>query len=172
MGSGLNYRKEKEMIGIMSDSHDNCDAIKQAVLFFNKAGCELVIHAGDFIAPFAARELKELACPVKAVFGNCDGEKQGLKKVFKSLGTICEEPFAFSHKGKSFLVTHTHFNIRNYIATGDYDVIIYGHTHKPEIRKQEGTVVINPGETGGWLTGSWSVGLLSLKDMRAEIVNL
>jgi len=160
------------MIGIMSDSHDNCDAIKQAVLFFNNAGCELVIHAGDFIAPFAAGELKGLACPVKAVFGNCDGESQGLKKVFKSLGTLCEEPFRFSHKGVSFLVTHTHFNIKNYTASGDYDVIIYGHTHKADIRKEKGTLVINPGETGGWLTGRPSVGLLSLKDMRAEVISL
>jgi len=160
------------MIGIMSDSHDNCDAIKKAVSFFNNAGCELVIHAGDFIAPFAAAELKGLACPVKAVFGNCDGEKKGLKKVFESLGTLCAEPLEFSHKDVNFLVTHTHFNINNYLAAGGYDVIVYGHTHKPDISKKRGTLVINPGETGGWLTGKPSVGLLSLKDMRAEIVSL
>ena len=85
------------MIGIMSDSHDNLDAIKLAVELFNKLRCELVIHAGDFIAPFAAHELSKLNCPVKAVFGNCDGEKKGLEKAFQSIGEIKEAPFIFNH---------------------------------------------------------------------------
>ena len=160
------------MIGIMSDSHDNCHALKKAVMFFNSAKCNLVIHAGDFIAPFAAKKLEELNCPVKAVFGNCDGEKQGLRKAFKSIGTIKEEPLKFTYKGVKFLVTHTHFKVPEYKATGDYDVIIYGHTHKPKISKDLQTLIINPGEAGGWLTGKLSVALLSLKDLRAEIVNL
>ncbi len=57
------------MIAIMADSHDNLHSIKQAIRLFNETGCTLVIHAGDFIAPFAARELENLGCPVKAVFG-------------------------------------------------------------------------------------------------------
>ncbi len=63
------------MIGIMSDSHDNLDAIKQAVRLFKEIKCDFIIHAGDFVAPFAAKELEGLSCQVKAVFGNCDGEK-------------------------------------------------------------------------------------------------
>ena len=48
------------MIGIMSDSHDNLPAIQQAVRIFNQIGCDLVIHAGDFVAPFAVQELSAL----------------------------------------------------------------------------------------------------------------
>ncbi|MFW6123929.1 MAG: metallophosphoesterase [Acidobacteriota bacterium] len=160
------------MIGIMSDSHDNCDAVKKAVSFFNTTKCDLVIHAGDFVAPFTAKVMEDLNCPVKAVFGNCDGERQGLRKAFKSLGSISEEPLKFTYKGVKFLVTHTHFKVNEYKAAGDDNVIIYGHTHKPEIRKGLQTLIINPGEAGGWLTGKHSVALLSLKDLRAEIVNL
>ena len=43
------------MIGIMSDSHDNLDAVNIAVQIFNSHECRLVIHAGDFVAPFSAR---------------------------------------------------------------------------------------------------------------------
>ena len=67
------------MIGVMSDSHDNVTQVRKAVTLFKDAGCDLVLHAGDVVAPFAARELEALGCPVKAVFGNCDGEKQGLE---------------------------------------------------------------------------------------------
>jgi len=47
------------IIGLMSDSHDNLPKIKQAVEFFNKKKVKLVLHAGDFVAPFVVRELKE-----------------------------------------------------------------------------------------------------------------
>jgi putative phosphoesterase len=156
----------------MSDSHDNVDAIKKAVRFFNEAECELILHAGDFIAPFAARELGHLSCPIKAVFGNCDGEKGGLKKAFVSLGEIEEEPFAFSYAERTVLLTHTHFANEKYIRSGDYAVIVYGHTHKPDVSTSNGIFVLNPGETGGWLTGKSSVALLNPVSLEAEIVYL
>jgi putative phosphoesterase len=156
----------------MSDSHDNVDAIKKAVGFFNGEQCELVLHAGDFIAPFAARELERLSCPVKAVFGNCDGEKRGLKKVFVSLGEIEEQPFVFLHAERTLLLTHTHFANERHVRSGKYDAVIYGHTHKPDIRIQNGILLINPGETGGWLTGKSSVVLLHPVSLEAEIVFL
>ncbi|MFP4081238.1 MAG: metallophosphoesterase [Candidatus Aminicenantes bacterium] len=160
------------MIGIMADSHDNVPAIKKAVRFFNHTKCELVIHAGDLVAPFSARELEALACPVKAVFGNCDGEKKGLKKAFRSWGTIREAPFMFHQCGLSFLVTHLHTSLSSYISSGKYDVIVFGHTHKPEIRRMEKTLLVNPGEAGGWLSGKSTVALLDCKTPNSEIVNL
>jgi len=158
------------MIGVMSDSHDNVDAIKKAVRFFNKTQCELVIHAGDFIAPFAARELGHLSCPVKAVFGNCDGEKEGLKEVFVSLGEIQREPFIFTYENKEFLLTHTQFANEKYLKSRKYAAIVYGHTHKPDVRKNNNTLIVNPGETGGWLTGKSTVALLDHVSLGAEIV--
>ncbi len=48
------------MIGIMSDSHDNLDAIRKAVKIFNNEDLDLVIHAGDLISPFTALEFRKL----------------------------------------------------------------------------------------------------------------
>jgi putative phosphoesterase len=160
------------VIGIMSDSHDNLDAIQKAVRLFSNMNCELVIHAGDFIAPFAAKELSALDCPVKAVFGNCDGEKRGLEKIFEPIGMIKKEPFVFEHAQRKFLLTHTHFANEAYLRSGKYEVIVYGHTHKPEMRQAKDSLLINPGETGGWLTGKSSVALFIPEDLGAEIVYL
>lgn len=160
------------MIGIMSDSHDNLHAIRRAVRTFNDADCDLVVHAGDFIAPFAAKELGNLNCSVKAVFGNCDGEKKGLRKAFRSLGEIKEEPSIFSHSNLNFFLMHVHFSIDSYLASGKYDVIIFGHTHKTEIRKENETMLINPGETGGWVSGKCTVALLDPSTRTAEIIKL
>jgi hypothetical protein len=160
------------MIGVMADSHDNLTAVKKAVALFKDAKCGLVIHAGDFVAPFAARELEALDCPVKAVFGNCDGEKIGLEKALEAFGEVKEAPSAFAHAGKNYLICHFQFSVDSYSALGKYDIIIFGHTHKPEIRKQGKTTLLNPGETGGWLSGKSTVALLDPATLEAEIISL
>ncbi len=160
------------MIGVMSDSHDNVTMIRRAVATFKDAGCDLVLHAGDIIAPFAAKELGALGCPINAVFGNCDGEKLGLEKALEGFGEIKEAPLAFAHSGRKFFLVHYHFSVGKYAASGNHDVIIFGHTHKPELKKEGKTLVLNPGEAGGWLTGKCTVALLDPEKLEAEIVAL
>ena len=162
----------KEMIGVMSDSHDNLDAVRAAKELFKNAGCRLVLHAGDFVAPFAARELDGLGCPVKAVSGNCDGEKQGLQTAIQSFGEIQEAPFFFEWEGFKFLLTHVDYSLKSLVRSYAPDFLIFGHTHKPEVRKQEKTLLINPGESGGWVSGKKSVALLDPEAHSAEIISL
>ena len=52
--------------------------------------------------------------------------------------------------------------------SGEYDVVIYGHTHEIDVRK-EGTLIVNPGETGGWTTGRSTVAIVDLDSLEAEI---
>jgi hypothetical protein len=160
------------MIGIMADSHDNLKSIKLAVRLFNETECSLVIHAGDFVAPFAARELENLSCPVKAVFGNCDGEKKGLEKVFHSFGEIKKAPLTFNHENLNFLVTHIPAAQGSYPASEKNSVIIFAHTHKPEVKRQKKNLLINPGETGGWVSGKSTVALLDPKTLSVDIITL
>ena len=160
------------MIGIMSDSHDNVTAVRGAVGIFTAAGCDLVVHAGDFVAPFAARELAALACPVKAVFGNCDGEKKGLAAALAGVGAVAAAPLRFEHAGLRFLVVHLGAAVQGHVRAGACDVLIYGHTHKSEIRRENGVLIVNPGETGGWVHGRSTVALLDPRTLTVEIVAL
>ncbi|MGB7297433.1 MAG: metallophosphoesterase [Candidatus Aminicenantales bacterium] len=160
------------MIGVMSDSHDNITQVRKAVALFKDSGCDLVLHAGDVVAPFAARELAALGCPVKAVFGNCDGEKQGLEMTLDKYGEIKEAPLLFSHGGRRILLVHYHFSVATYASSGKYDVIIFGHTHKPIVQREGKTLLVNPGETGGWLTGKSTAALLDLENLEVEIIGL
>jgi len=52
--------EDVKQVGIMSDSHDNMPAIRAGVEFFNERKVDLVIHAGDLVSPFTAREIKKL----------------------------------------------------------------------------------------------------------------
>jgi putative phosphoesterase len=160
------------MIGILSDSHDNLTRVREAVRLFNDAGCSLVIHAGDFVAPFTVDELRNLRAPVKAVFGNCDGERAGLAKAFEGLGELREAPLKFSHAGLRFLVCHLDSPVGLHLASKAYDVVVFGHTHKPLAERRGGVLLVNPGETGGWLSGRSTIALLDPAALAAEIITL
>jgi putative phosphoesterase len=159
-------------IGILADTHDNLTAVRRAVSLFRENGCSLIIHGGDFVAPFAARELAKAGCPLQAVFGNCDGERRGLEEALRSFGEIRKEPYLFDQAGKTFLLTHRHERLEALLAKHRVDFLIYGHTHKTDIRQAGRTLIINPGEAGGWLSGRCTAVVLDPESREAEILSL
>ncbi len=155
-------------IGIVSDSHDNLPAIRSAVELFRKRNAELLIHAGDFVAPFAVKELLALGVPLVAVFGNCDGEH---KVIAGLLPDIVAGVRRETLDGRSFIVVHS-FDWLEPAARAAADVVVCGHTHKAVVSNSDGPLVINPGECGGWLTGRSTAAWLDTKTMEAEILDL
>jgi hypothetical protein len=160
------------MIGILSDSHDNLVRIREAVRLFDDAGCDLVIHAGDFVAPFAADELRNLRARVRAVFGNCDGERAGLARAVQGLGEIGAAPLRFDHAGLRFLLVHLDSSVDRLLAEKACDVLVFGHTHRPLVERRDGVLLINPGEAGGWLSGRSTAALLDPVTLTAKIIAL
>jgi len=152
----------------MSDSHDNVPAIRKAVELFNRVGCSLVIHAGDVVAPFAARELKSLSSPVMAVFGNCDGEKDGLVAVFKEFGQIVPGPYSFSHANLRFYLSH--YPVES--PPAGTDVVVFGHTHRAQVNRDGNLVMVNPGEVCGWVKGVSTVAILDPATLVVDIILL
>jgi len=57
-------------------------------------------------------------------------------------------------------------------ASGSLDLLVYGHTHRPEIRKEGNLFVVNPGEVYGHLTGRSTVALVDTGKRSAKIVDL
>jgi putative phosphoesterase len=160
------------VIGILSDTHDNLTRVREAVRLFNDAGCDLVIHAGDFVAPFTAEELRNLNAPVKAVYGNCDGERAGLARAFDGLGEIRGAPLKFTHAGLRFLVCHLDAPVKRHLASKACDIVVFGHTHRPLVELRDGVLLVNPGEAGGWLRGKSTVVLLNPATLAADIITL
>lgn len=157
-------------IGIISDSHDNLTMIRKAVQVFNEKAVDMVIHAGDFVAPFSLVPLDELKCEYLGVFGNNDGEKFGLSK--RSKGKIFFPPHNIELNGKKILVLHEPYEIVSLTKSQVYDIIIYGHTHNHVIEKHEKTMVINPGECCGWLTGICTVVVLNVDRIEPELIHI
>ncbi|MFC1490513.1 metallophosphoesterase [Candidatus Latescibacterota bacterium] len=159
------------LVGIISDTHDNKYSIHRAVENFNEKGCSLIIHAGDFVAPFTIREFERLDGEFLGVFGNNDGEIKGLKEQFSHIGALYNPPYEFTYLDKKFAVMHAPKYLDQYIADESMDVVIYGHLHKVDIRPGK-PLVINPGECCSWLTGHSTIVILDLNNMTTELIDL
>ncbi|MCM8801067.1 MAG: metallophosphoesterase [Candidatus Omnitrophica bacterium] len=156
-------------IGILSDTHDNLFKIEKAVRFFNKRKVDFVLHAGDFIAPFTIFRLKDLNCDWRGVFGNNDGERKGLTEV--SEGRIQEGPLQLNLFERKFILVHDIKKI-NLFKYPKEIIVIFGHTHRPQIKKERQRLLINPGECGGWLTRSSTIAILNLDFIQAKIFEI
>ena len=161
-------------IGIISDTHDHHKNVLKAMEIFNERQVVYVLHAGDMVSPFTAKSFTDLdKAKFIAVFGNNEGEKLLLTSVIHGFGgEIHEYCYKGEIDGKKIFMTHTHHSLDEVIQSDMYDLVIYGHTHKQDIRQEGKTLVINPGEATDWITGSSSVVILKTEDMSYEVIPL
>lgn len=75
-------------------------------------------------------------------------------------------------QGKKIALMHEPQMIDALAQSGNFDIVIYGHTHEVDIRKINNTLIINPGEACGWLYGKATVVLLNLDDLKPELIAL
>ncbi|HTL51883.1 MAG TPA: YfcE family phosphodiesterase [Planctomycetota bacterium] len=138
-------------IGILSDSHDHLDRLNTMIAALTARKIDHLIHLGDFVAPFAMKRVLVWTGPKTLIYGNNDGEKKGLKKLYPEL---LDGPVKITLGGVKFGLAHSVEEIPAGYR-GECDVILYGHTHNRLIKPAGAgqAMEINPGETCGWLTG-------------------
>lgn len=155
------------IIGIVSDTHNNTDKVLKAVDFFNLRQAEIVLHAGDFSTPSCAKLFSKLNGSFISVFGNNDFQEYDLNKTINVFGIISHPPYKFTIENKSFMLTHYLYN--NY---DNIDYIVYGHTHKANIKKFKNSFYINPGECCGRRYGRSTVALLDTTKNNIQIYDI
>jgi uncharacterized protein len=163
---------ENMLVGLFADTHDHLANIRLAVDRFNAAGCELVLFAGDLVSTFAVPPLRKLKCPLVACFGDNEGNKVGLHAGFALVGTLAEPPVRLTAAdGTRFIICHMERQLRG--QPDDWDVAVFGHTHKPRVRRDErGRLLINPGETSGWTFNQPTIAFLDTARREVEIVSV
>lgn len=161
-------------VGLMADTHDRIDAVERAIDFFNRAGVEHVLHAGDLISPFVAPKFAKLKAKLHFVWGNNEGDRELVRVKFgemdvKPLGNFA----ALELGGRKIALLHgTHEEIVGaLLKSGTFDVVVRGHTHRAEVREGK-TLLVNPGEVCGYLSGRLTVAMLDLAELSAEILEL
>ena len=163
------------IIAIMSDSHDNIWNLRKALDVIKQEGAEMIIHCGDFVAPFMLKELDSSGIPVHGVFGNNDGDQYLLTKLsLMDFSNIILHGLVGSVEVNESKIGFTHHEIigDGLAASNEYKIVCIGHSHE-FMQKQIGqTLVLNPGEVMGKdgnpgfclvETDAWSVKRIELK---------
>ncbi len=155
-------------IALIADTHDHLERLTQALEIFAQASAQALIHAGDLVSPFTAEKLSTFDGPIRAVYGNCDGERRGLRRFLKS---ITAGPITFELAERRFVLAHDRSQIPDDLLS-QADLAVVGHTHSPAQSRQNSTLIINPGECCGRVTGQPTVALLDSDNLSVELINL
>ena len=163
-------------IGIISDTHDNLPMVEKAVKKLNKEDVELVLHAGDYVSPFTIPKFKALNMKFIGVFGNNDGDHEFLKKRFSECPN-CEVRGRFAEvKVGGFKIALLHGDetelLNALINCGGFNAVVHGHSHAKVSRRNGKTLIVNPGEVCGYLTGKATIALLDTVKQEARIIEL
>jgi uncharacterized protein len=126
-------------IGIISDTH----GLLRAQVFGLFAGVEHILHAGDVGEPEILTELRTIAS-VTAVVGNTDGWP--IRSELSEVGRVDVD-------GIRCLVIHGHQvgspTPEQLVSLyPEVDLLVFGHTHRPLVRRVGSVLAVNPGSAG------------------------
>ena len=160
-------------VGLIGDTHDRVPAIAELVRQMQAAGVGMVLHAGDYCAPFSLKPFEDAQVSLAGVFGRNDGDPQGLRsRAQAAFGTeLFESPHSFEVGGRRILLIHDIGDVQKRSIEG-HDIVVHGHTHQQEMKTRGETLIVNPGEACGWLHGMPSAAILDLATRSVEFLSL
>ena len=105
------------------------------------AAADLILHAGDHSSVASLEALRALGPPVEAVFGNADEP---------ALRAMLPKKLVVEAGGARIGLVHDAGPRvgREERLRGEFpgcDAVVYGHTHLPQIERQAGVWILNPG---------------------------
>jgi putative phosphoesterase len=163
------------IIGLMSDTHDHLPLIDEAVKKLNEEKAELVLHAGDYVAPFVASHFKPLKARLIGVFGNNDGDRVLLKQKFGDVGAEIRGRFAFVEAdGLKIALLHGDEAdlLRSLLELESHDVLVNGHSHVAKTYRKGNMLVVNPGEACGYLSGQPTISVFYTNTFDVKTIRL
>jgi predicted phosphodiesterase len=158
-------------IAIVSDTHGNVANFKKAVDWLNKERVQMILHCGDIGNPESLREsLEDFSGEFFGVLGNMDIDFEILIEEYNKIPRVKIEdkileipkpidgagtPAAKSRLGaeienKFIAITHRPEDAKILAQSGKYDLVFYGHTHKPWEEKIPARNALHSNAGGGY----------------------
>lgn len=147
-------------IAIVSDTHNNIANFKKAIDWIKKENIKLILHCGDVCNQETMDEAVKylggpsFASPSRKASDEQSkaSEGQGIKFV-KGNGDFnlpdLPDKMEMEFNGKKIAFTHFPDIAKKLSQSGNFDLVFYGHTHRPWDEKIGETHMINPGELAG-----------------------
>jgi putative phosphoesterase len=160
-------------VGLLSDTHDRLPAIESLLRYMQQHGVHLVLHTGDFCAPFSLKPFVELNMPLIGVFGRNDGDQEGLRAYAqRGVGIeLFEGPHSMELGGQRVMMVHD-LSDANARSVESHQIVVHGFTHREEMKTRGETLLVNPGEGCGWLHGEPSGAILDLTTRDVQFFKL
>jgi hypothetical protein len=157
-------------IAFLSDTHDRVDVIKRIFKEISSSGIDTVFHLGDIVAPFVVRFIKEeYGGKLYIVYGNNDGDRLLLKERFEEIGAVIKPPpLEVEIGGRRIIAMHEPLSVEALTKSGSFDVVAFGHTHNFVLNKIGDTLLLNPGEACGYLSGKNTYIIVDLETLDGE----
>ncbi len=145
--------------------------MEQIFRIFEDKGIREVIHLGDLISPFVLDWINTIySGKLYIVRGNNDGELLfTMEKAKKYSYMYFENSTMVELDHAKIAIMHKPVFVKELALSGVFNAVLYGHTHKAEIMQSKGTIIMNPGEACGYLTGKSSYGIINLKKGEGKI---
>ncbi len=167
-------------VAVLSDTHDNLVNVRKINRILEERKPDLVIHLGDIVSPFTLKALQEPGRRIVALYGNNDGERLKLMEVAREGSSeIHEPPHVMELDGRRILALHgwgsqekTRMLVHSLAASGDYDIVLYGHTHRWHLEKVGKTLILNPGSAYGLLFSEATMAILDLELLSVEKIKI
>lgn len=123
---------------IVSDTHRHNENYLKVVEKVSPV--DMVVHCGD-IEGSEYLIAESAGCPVQMVMGNNDFFSDlAREKEFR----IGKYKVWLTH-GHNYYVSMSNEYIKNEARARGADIVMYGHTHKPQIDYDDGVIALNPG---------------------------
>ena len=121
-------------VGVVSDTHGLLRPEVAPAL----RGVEQILHLGD-VGDFSILKALEKIAPVHAVRGNVD--RSGACSRLPETDVLLLE-------GHYIYMLHNIDTLHLDPAAAKFAAVLYGHSHKPVVRRQKGVLYFNPGSCG------------------------
>ena len=160
-------------VGVLADTHDRLPVIAEFCRRFRAEGASLVLHAGDYCAPWAIKPIIEAGLTLAGVFGRNDGDLEGLRmEAARGMGVeLFESPHSVDVSGSRILLVHDIGDVSER-SIEEHAIVIHGSTHQQQMKSVGDSLILNPGEACGWVYGTPSAAILDLDTHRVEFITL
>jgi len=125
-------------IGIISDTHNNWANFKKVLDWMNKNDVEEVLHCGDI-------QTQEMIDNSQKLFNGNITFAKGNGDFNLEIPEVVEKEIA----KKKIAFCHFPEVAKKLAQSGKFDLVFYGHTHRPWDEKIDGCHMVNPGELAG-----------------------
>ncbi len=161
--------QKNRLLGVVSDTHGQLACTRKAARMLDSLDVDVVLHCGDIGS--AEIPLLLQAWRTHYVLGNVDRPSAQMLAAIEAASGVFHGRFgslAAAGRQIAFLHGDDVSRLDREIASGKWDLLCHGHTHKAKLYKQGETLVLNPGA----MQRAWppSIAVVELELLRVTLI--